>query len=410
MPENRISKTARAVLSAKRVQTLKKPGLYADGGGLYLQIGPEGGKSWLYRFHMGRQRYMGLGPLVDVPLSKARELAAECRDKVRQGIDPIEERRQRRFEARLQASRSITFKECCEAYIATHAPSWRNEKHKAQWENTLSTYAYPAMGNLQVRDIDTDHVLKVLEPIWNEKRETARRLRARLERVLSWAATRKYRSSENPARWQGHLRDLLPRESTTAPVKHHPALPYDDVHNFMVELREQNNTAARALEFTILTATRTSEVVNATWAEFSGGEWTIPGTRMKSGRPHRVPLSKAAVAVLKRMEGQDDTYVFPGLKHGKPLSNMAMLNLLKRMDRKTITVHGFRSTFRDWAAEQTAYPNHVVEQALAHVIGDKVEAAYRRGDLLEKRKKMMADWSRYIDRKPGKVVQIRRAK
>lgn len=406
--KERISKTARNVLTARRVQTVKDKGLYADGGGLYLQVGPQGNKSWIFRYHNGKARHMGLGPLVDVSLARARELAADCRDQLRQGLDPIEERRQRRYESRLQATRSITFKECCEAYIAAHAPSWRNPKHRQQWQNTLTTYAYPVMGHLQARDVGTDHVLRVLEPIWNTKRETARRLRARLERVLSWAATRNYRDGENPARWDGHLKDLLPKVSSTAPTRHHPALPYSQIHDFMAELREQSGTAARALEFTILTAARTSEVINATWDEIEGDMWTIPGERMKAGRPHRVPLSHAAQDVLSGMKGED--YIFPGQKRGKPISNMAMLNVLKRMERTGLTVHGFRSTFRDWAAEQTGYPNHVIEMALAHQIPDAVEKAYRRGDLLAKRTRLMADWAKYIKQPTNeKVTPLREA-
>lgn len=386
--------------------------MYADGGGLYLQV--KDGKSWIFRYHLGRARYMGLGPLSDVSLTQAREKAARCRDLLREGLDPIEERRQRRAEARLASSRSMTFSKCAEAYIEAHAPSWRNPKHQAQWTATLATYADPVVGKLEVRDVGTDHVLRILEPIWTEKHETARRLRARLERILSWATTRGYREGDNPARWHGHLKDLLAAKAKTAPVRHHPALPYDELPAFMADLRKREAVAALALEFAILTAARTGEVVGATWDEIdtTRKEWTVPGERMKSGKPHRVPLSAPALAVLKKLEGFDDTYVFPGTKRGKPMSNMAMLQLLKRMDRAGITVHGFRSTFRDWAAERTAYPNHVVEMALAHVIPDAVERAYRRGEMLEKRQRLMRDWAKFATSKPAKtrVTPIRKSK
>lgn len=406
-----FSKADRNLLSARKVASLKnQPGLHRDGGNLYLQVklNPNGrlSQSWIFRYRSavkgGKLADMGLGPLVEVSLAEAREQARACRALLREGKDPLHERRRKRQETLQEAIRALTFREAGKAYVETHAPSWRNEKHVSQWENTLTTYAYPVLGNIDCRDIEVDDVLNVLKPIWLTKHETARRLRSRIERVLDYARSRQKSDKDNPAVWE-RLKHRLPKEADTTPTRHHAALPYDEIHDFMVELRRQVGIAAAALEFTILTAARTSEAINATWSEFSGAWWSIPGERMKSGKPHRVPLSPAAQAVLERMKGLDDTHVFPGQKRDKPLSNMAMLNVLKRMDRADLTVHGFRSTFRDWAAETTAYPNHVVEMALAHRISNKVEAAYRRGELLKKRERMMADWAKYIDRKPGKA-------
>lgn len=412
----------RNLLSARKVAALKKdPGLHRDGGNLYLQVkaNPNGRTyaSWIFRYRSALKDRkitdMGLGPLVDVGLAEARQKARESRAMLREGLDPLHERRRKRQEALQEAIRALTFRDAGKAYIATHAPSWRNEKHQNQWENTLATYAYPTLGNIDCRDIDVDDVLNVLRPIWLTKHETARRLRSRIERVLDYAKSRQKSRADNPAAWE-RLKHQLPKEAATAPPRHHPALPYDDIHDFVRGLRQQTGVAALALEFTILTACRTNEVVNATWDEFNGvAWWTIPGERMKSGKPHRVPLSKPALDLLARLREFDGPYVFPGLKRGRKapgaLSNMAMLQVLKRMGRGDLTVHGFRSTFRDWAAETTAYPNIVAEMALAHAIPDKVEAAYRRGELLTKRERMMADWAKYIARKPrdAKVTPIR---
>lgn len=400
-------------LKALRLDRLTKPGLHADGGGLYLQITSAAARSWLYRFMLdGKARAMGLGSFPDVALAEARERAAECRRLRASGIDPIEARDAERARARTDAAQSITFKESAERYINSHKAGWRNEKHAAQWTATLTTYAYPAFGGLPVQSIDTGLVLKALEPIWRTKTETATRVRGRIESVLDWATARGYRRGDNPARWRGHLDNLLPKRSKVAAVEHHAALPYAEVGAFMVDLRQQPGVGAKALEFVILTAARTGEAIGAQWSEvdLDAALWTVPGDRMKAGREHRVPLSKPAVAILRAMRGKSDDFVFPGGKRGRPLSNMAMAKVLERMGRGDLTVHGFRSSFRDWAAEQTNFPREIAEAALAHTLKDKVEAAYRRGDAIEKRKKLTAAWADYCARPATKatVTPIRR--
>jgi integrase len=386
-------------LSALQVERTKKPGYYADGGGLYLQVTASGSKSWLFRFMLcGRAREMGLGPLHTVSLAEARLKASDCRRQLLEGIDPIEARKAARNAAQLTAAKSITFDKCAEAYIGAHRAGWKNAKHADQWENTIAAYASPVFGSFSVASIDTTLVMKCLEAIWATKAETASRLRGRIENILDWATVRGYRQGENPARWKGHLDKLLPARSKVAKVTHHPALPYSEIGDFIAALRSQEGVSARGLEFAILTATRTSETINATWNEFDldAGIWTIPPERMKAGKEHRVPLSTRALEIIKALqETKQGDYVFPGARINKPLSNMAFLMTLRRMERSDLTAHGFRSTFRDWAAEMTAYPHEVAEMALAHAVGDKVEAAYRRGDLFEKRRRMMEDWASY---------------
>jgi integrase len=301
------------------------------------------------------------------------------------GIDPIEARKATQQARALDAAKSVTFDDCAAAYIEAHEASWRNAKHAAQWRKTLKDYAGPVIGRLAVQSIDTGLVIKVIEPLWRTVPETASRLRGRIESVLDWATVRGYRSGDNPARWRGHLDALLPAPTKVRRVKHHAALPYAELPAFMASLGAQEGIAARCLEFVVLTAARTGEAIGARWNEIKDGVWTIPAERMKGGIEHRVPLSKQALAILDQMKGNGSDYVFPSTIESQGLSNMAMLKLLARMDRADITVHGFRSAFRDWAAERTSYPNHVVEKALAHVVGDKVEAAYRRGDLFDKR-------------------------
>ncbi len=401
-------------LSPKAVASKKKPGSHADGGGLYLQVGKSGSKAWLYRFMLnGRAREMGLGSLQVRTLAEARDEAAKARRLLRDGIDPIEARDAEDKRKALESARSMTFGECAKAYIDAHKAGWKNAKHASQWTNTLETYCGPVFGAQPVQAVDTPLVCRVIEPMWTEKPETASRLRARIERVLDWAMVRGYRDGDNPARWRGHMDKLLPMLKKKNRVTHHAALPFDRVGEFMADLRKQEGFAARALEFVILTATRTSEVTGARWDEFnlSTGVWTIPGERMKAGNEHRVPLSPAAAALIKNMSTiRLNDWVFHGQRIGKPLSNMAMLELLKRMERRDITVHGFRSTFKDWASECTNYPREVTEMALAHTIGDKVEAAYRRGDLFEKRRLLMAEWAKHCERikLPGKVLSLRR--
>lgn len=411
------SKGGRAIhtLSAIGVSKLKTPGYHSDGGGLYLQISPAGTKSWIFRFKLnGRVREMGLGSMRGLGLADARTSAADCRKQLAAGVDPIEARNAAKAQDRLEAARAMTFAHCAQSYIDAHRVGWGNAKHASQWENTIAAYATPSIGALAVQDVDTGLVMRVLEPIWKEKPETASRLRGRIESILDWARVRGFRQGENPARWRGHLDALLPARSRVRAVRHHPALPYEEIAQFMSDLRSQTGISALALEFAILTAARTCEVIAAKRDEFDlkAKVWTVPAERMKSRREHRVPLSQAAIALLSAVESyQINDFVFPGPRGGKHLSNMAMLTLLHRMAARreeaglspwldavtdeSITVHGFRSSFRDWAAEQTNFAREVAEAALAHVVGDKVEAAYRRGVMFEKRRRLMNEWAKY---------------
>jgi integrase len=410
---------ARAIgrLTALKVEKTKEPGMYADGGGLYLRVTTEGARNWVLRYMLDRRpRWMGLGPLALYGLHDARAKALDARRKRHEGIDPIEARRAERARQRLDAAKTITFKQCAEAYIAAHRAGWRNDKHAGQWSATLSTYAYPIIGGLPVQAADTSLVLKVLEPIWTAKPETASRVRGRLESILDFAKVRGERDGENPARWRGHLDKLLPAHSKVREVEHHAALPYAELPAFLASLREQEGIAALAMEFLILTAARTGEGIGALWAEIDlfDKTWTVPAARMKRRREHRVPLSARALAVLDEMRlardgNNGDAFVFPGGKVGKPLSNMAFLMLLRRMGRNDLTAHGFRATFKTWASERTSFQNEIVEASLAHAIGGKVEQAYRRGDLFDKRRKLMHAWSAYSAApEAGEVVGFRR--
>jgi integrase len=403
-------------LSALKVERLKKtPGFYGDGGGLYLQVTSKEAQSWIFKFQRkGRQRMMGLGSLDIVPLAEARDKAIDCRRLLLNGIDPIEARAARQAAAKLEAARSITFEECVTAFVKAHLAGWGSAKHATQWKSSLSTHCFPVLGTLAVQDIDTALVMRVLEPIWSTKAVTAGRVRGRIEAVLDWATVHGYRRGENPARWRGHLDKLLPKLGRVRKVRHFPALPYAGIGAFMDELRKQESIGARALEFVILTAARTGEVIGARWEELDmhGRMWTVPASRTKTGREHRVPLSVATVAVVEQMRNvaQND-FVFPGANRDQPISDMRMFSLMRRMGRADLTVHGFRSTFRDWAAEQTAFPNEVVEMALGHIVAGKVEAAYRRGDLFEKRGLLMEAWANYCatPAKDGKIIPMRRA-
>jgi integrase len=389
-------------LNARAVATITKHGRHADGGGLYLSISPNGGRRWvfLYRWH-GKPTEIGFGSARYVTLARARELASQARAKLAEGINPKDARK---------PSKGSTFGECADRVIEAMRPSWRNSKHAAQWEMTLRDYAAP-LRRLPVDKITTDDVLSVLKPLWKQKPETASRLRGRIERVLDAAKAQGLRSGENPARWRGHLDQLLPKRQRLT-RGHHAAMPYADVPAFMADLKARQSPAALALEFVILTAARTGEVRGARWEEFDldRAVWTVPATRMKAGREHRVPLSQRALKILKAMhEARDGDFVFPGQKPGKPLSVMALEMVLRRMKIDDVTVHGFRSAFRDWAAECTHFTNEVCEVALAHVIENKAEAAYRRGDLFEKRRKLMDAWAAYCAApKAGKVVAFRR--
>jgi integrase len=388
-------------LKALRVEKVsKKPGLYNDGAGLCLRVTSPTARSWVLRYMLdGNAREMGLGPYPDISLAEARVAAAEARKLKALGKDPIDAREALRAQQRAEAARAVTFRYCADAFIAARKSGWKNAKHAAQWKATLETYAMPIIGNLPVQSVDVGMVHRVLEPIWSSKTETASRVRGRIEAILDWATVREFRTGDNPARWKGHLENLFPRRSKAQQVEHHPALPYTEIGAFISKLKAQPGTGALALQFTILTAVRTGEVINSKWSEidFDNAVWTIPAERMKTGREHRVPLSKAAIAILRKLQALrgKGTSVFRGARQRRPISNMAMLQTLRRMGRDDLTVHGFRSTFRDWAAEQTAFPREVAEAALAHVVGDKVEAAYRRGDLFEKRRKLMSAWATF---------------
>jgi integrase len=397
-------------LNALAISRITEPGFYADGGGLYLQIGAGQAKSWVYRFTLqGKQRYLGLGSASAVTLKRARELADAARKLRAEGIDPIEARRAERLEARVEAAKTVSFKECADAYVIAHEASWRNAKHRQQWSNTLKTYVYPVFGALPVKEVDTGLILKALEPIWLSKPETASRVRGRIECILDWATAREYRTGTNPAAWRGHLRHLLPAKSKTRKVEHHAALPFDEIPAFMADLRGRQSISARCLEFTILTAARTTEAIGATWAEckFETGIWAIRGARMKGGLEHKVPLAPAAVSLLEQLyERRESEYVFPGMRAGQPLSNMSMLKMLALTGRGDLTVHGFRSTFTDWAHERTNFPEIVIDMALAHKPADKVQAAYRRGDLFEKRRALMEAWAAYCAKQSSEVHNV----
>lgn len=388
-------------LTAIQIAKISTRGRYGDGDGLWLQVSQVGTKSWLFRFmRHGRAREMGLGSLNAISLADARRLAAECRKQLSAGHDPIDQRKQERLKQRLVEARSICFKDAAELYIAGHMRSWKNEKHIAQWSSTLETYTYPIIGKVAVADVGTQHIVKILEPLWQDKTVTASRLRGRIEKILDWAKVREYRSGENPARWRGHLDQVLPAPSKIIKVRHHPAMPFADVPSFMERLRGAEGITERALEFLILTAARTNEVVEATAAEFDlrHGVWNVPAGRMKAKKDHRVPLPARALQIA-RQTFPERGYAFPGRFEGRTLSENTLLEVLERMGQGAYTVHGFRSSFRDWAAEITSFDTDTVEMALAHAIKNKVEAAYRRGDLFEKRRKLMQTWSDFCEGK-----------
>lgn len=400
-------------LGALAVSKLKGDGMYAVGGvaGLYLQI-VGGSRTWILRTTIGAKRHeIGLGAYPGVTLAVAREKAQENRDRIKAGGNPLLERRSQESARAAAVADAKSFKDCALAYMAAHEAGWKNAKHGQQWRNTLDAYAYPVMGNLLVRDVGLPQVLEVLEPIWHSKTETASRLRGRMELVLDWAAARGYREGANPARWRGHLDKLLPKPSKVASKSHHDALPLSQVGSFMAQLRAVEGMGARALEFAILTAARSGEARGALWSEIDmqAATWSIPAARMKGGKDHRIPLSGEAMSLLKGLPriGASDL-VFPSPRNGKTmLSDMTLSAVLRRLKVQAVP-HGFRSTFRDWAAEMTRYPGDLAEMALAHAIGSKVEAAYRRGDMFEKRRQMMEDWADFCARPMagGEVVQL----
>ncbi len=381
------------------VSRLREPGLHFVGGvaGLALQVLPTGGRTWVLRFTIGsKRREMGLGGFPDVTLAKAREAARDARDQIRRGVDPIETARAARDALKPSKATGITFRAAAEAYMAAHEASWKNSKHRAQWATTLETYVYGVIGDLGVEEVALTHVMQILDPIWTTKTETASRLRGRLEMVLDWATAREYRSGPNPARWRGHLDKLLAKPSRVAKVVHHKALPIDELPEFMKKLRGVSGAGGRALEFAILTAARSGEVRGALWSEIDLDQrlWTIGAERMKAGRAHRVPLSALAVSLLNATPKWDGTdLIFPG-SNGRPLSDMTLSAVLRRMNIAAVP-HGFRSTFRDWVSERTTHPQEAAEMALAHTVSNKVEAAYRRGDMMAKRYKLMEDWAAF---------------
>jgi len=394
-------------LSALEVERIEKPGLHAVGGvsGLYLQFKPPG-RSWILRMVVcGKRRDMGLGPYPDITLTMARGKARAAREKAGQDM-----RRERAASLPpAEQAPEKTFEWCARQYMDAHGDTWKNAKHRAQWASTLATYAYPIVGKMPVHDVEQAQVLTVLEPIWKTKNETASRLRGRMETVLDWATVRRYRKGENPARWKGHLDKLLARPSKVQKVEHHRALSIDDMGAFMADLRQLEGMAVRALELVILTATRSGEVRGATWGELDlkAALWTVPGERMKAGKGHRIPLSRQAVALLKALPRTGHDLVFSAAR-GEQLSDRTLTAVMRRMEAGAVP-HGFRSTFRDWAGERTDYPRDMAEMALAHALESNVEAAYRRGDALEKRRHMMQAWADFCDRPraAAKVIRLR---
>ena len=403
-----------------------------DGQGLYLAVdgrraGPEGRPtaSWVFRYMMyGKARMLGLGSFPDVTLKDARVAAAEVRRLKANRQDPLAVKDAERAAREADAARAVTFRLVAADYLRSNRMKWSNDKHSAQWEATLSTYVYPVIGDLIVGDIDTAAVLKVLRqgvadgkrsiPLWEARSETASRVRGRIETVLDYAKVRNLRTGDNPAAWRGNLKLALPARSKVRSVKHHAAMAARDLSGFLEALRAQEGVSARALEFAILTAARTGEVLGATWREIDleAGVWIVPADRMKAGREHRVPLSTQAKAVLANLQPEaldPNGLLFPGARPGKPLSNMAFLMLLRRMKQDGVTAHGFRSTFRDWVAESTTFPTELAERALAHTVGDKTEAAYARGDLFENRRALMEAWANFAEQKPATVAQLRSA-
>lgn len=420
-----------AKLTALGVKNLVTPGRHTDGEGLHLHVRSAQRRMWVFRYmRQGKTRDLGLGQYPDVSLADARNAAAAARALLSAGKDPVEARRAEeaaRAEAEQHATER-TFRRAAEDLIASKSSGWKNEKHKAQWPATLEAYAYPTLGDMAVTEIDTAHVLKVLQPIWNEKTETASRLRGRIEAVLDAAKVNGWRAGENPARWKGHLASILPPVAKTKRVEHHPALPWARIGDFMEALRKRTGSAARCLEFAILTAARSGEARGVTWREIDtqAGIWTVPAARMKAGREHRVPLTTQAIAVLKQMlpeHRRPEELVFPGMKDKAPLSDMSLTAVIRRMndvkpgepvpwtDQRgaPIVVHGFRSAFRDWAEDTGIYAGRIAEAALAHVVGDATVAAYQRGDLFDRRREMMAAWASLCDRPTASnVAELRR--
>jgi integrase len=407
-------------LSAVEVTKAKGPAVLHAGGGLYLRVSPTDSKAWAIRVPPdGKLIDLDPAPFPYIPLADSRQKATDHLRQRHEVIDPLAAKAAQRQAQRLSATKGRTFREVAEEFIGRNEAGWRNAKHRQQWRNTLATYVYPYLGELPVATIDAGLVVQALDPIWREKPETATRVRGRIEAVIDAATVRGFRQGPNPAAWKGNLAHILPARAKVRKVEHHAAISFDDMPAFLAGLRQREGMSALALEFTIFTAARTGEVLGARWGEIdlAAKVWIVPGERMKAGREHRVPLSDAALDVLEKVQplalttdGKRDPAapVFPGPRRALPMSNMVLLMLLRRMKRDDVTAHGCRSTFSDWAAERTAYPREVVEMALAHAIENKVEAAYRRGDLFDKRRRLMADWARFCETPPaGEVVPLR---
>jgi integrase len=388
-------------LTALKVQKTTEAGRHSDGGGLYLNVTATTAKSWLFMWKKdGKRREMGLGSLNAVTLADARQRATECRRQLADGLDPIDERDAKKAARAASAATAITFEQCAETYLASHEAGWRNAKHRQQWRNTLATYVYPIFGSIPVAEVNTENVLAALTPIWSTKAETATRVRGRIEAILDFAKVKGLRQGENPAQWRGHLAHTLPAKAKIAGVKHHAALPCEEMPTFMKALQGRAGIGALALRFAILTAARSGEVRLATWAEIDLEKnlWIVPAIRMKAGREHRVPLSRQSVELLEHVQplaSGPPALIFPGLQ-GKPLSDMSLTAALRRMKRGDLTAHGFRSSFRDWAGDHTNISREVIEAALSHVIGDKAEQAYRRGDAIDKRRVLMTAWGNFV--------------
>jgi len=403
----------RKYLSARELTKLKKPGRYAVGENVYLQISQWRTRSWIFRYiRDGRARHLGLGAFDLLTLGEARERGHALRRQLLDGIDPLQAKRAAKRQQMLASIHAKTFKDCGLAYIAAHESGWRGDHSRQQWSGSLAKYVYPKIGNMAVSDVDLASVLSVLEPIWTSVPETARRVRNRIELILDWATARGLRTGDNPARWKGLLESLLPDQRRANGVKHFPALDYRIMGAFMQKLRADKTIVARALEFAILTAARPGETVRARWSEIDGNVWTLPPERMKNHREHRVPLSRRAVELLSELPRGSDEYLFPALRTGEGAMDIRnFARLLATLGHGDVTAHGFRSSFSDWAGERTAYAPHVVELALAHTIGNAVERAYRRGDLFDQRRQLMDAWARYC-RKPdtanGAVVPLRK--
>jgi len=396
--------TKMSKLNALKIKSLTNVGMHSDGNGLHLKIQLSKktntlNKSWIFRWGAQGKNSMGLGSLTDVSLADARAKTLECKKLVASGLNPRDERDKVKVEQKAAKAHSITFEKAAKEYIKTNRATWKNEKHAQQWENTLDTYAYPTIGKVPCAEVTKDQVLSILKSIWTEKNETATRLRGRIEKVLGWAMAKGYRSAPNAASYKDNLQPLLPTINKRKRVEHHEAMPYDDVPKFFASIKDDPSTSARSLVFCILTATRTSETIESVWSEFNLEKslWTVPKVRMKKGIEHRVPLSSQLLSRLKAMNRTESDFLFYGAtRKTKPISNMTMLKYLQRKEGcEKITVHGFRSTFRDWAAEKGNFPREVCEQALAHSLADQTEAAYQRGDYFEKRKELMQAWADY---------------